>query len=178
VLPTIASRCQAVGFGPLPQALVREWLLGQGCAPELAEQLSYLAGGSLWRAGRLLEPGLPEERTRLLSALAGLAHGSASQVMELGQEVAASPHRDELLEVMRSYWRDALVLAAAGREDCLVNRDFLAQLGLAAEAGAAELARRAASVARAQARIEANCDARLALEVLLFELAHIGASHA
>jgi DNA polymerase-3 subunit delta' len=182
VLPTIASRCQVVSFVPLPEGLIRDWLLAHGAAEDKAERLAYLAGGSLRRAERLLDAELPEERQRLLEALAALGKQTSSGLLALGASLVRSSHRDELLESLKCYFRDALVLSATpGGADNVINRDLLEPLGrLAARTGPGALTARVGLVERAQAAIEANCDPQLALEVLLFELSRLdeGFDHA
>ncbi len=181
VLPTIASRCQAVGFAPLPQDVVRDWLLAQGAGEEAALQLAYLSGGSLSRAARWLEPRLWERRRGLLEGCARLEGAAAAQAMELAAGLWPPPRGEDktaamaalmdLLGALKSFWRDALVIAATGEAGRVVNRDFREALAaLAAGRGPAELLRPLAEVERAQAAIEANCDAQLALEVMFLAL--------
>ena len=59
LLPTIRSRCQAVGFGELEESVVREWLRGQPAAKELDDgqvgRIVDFAAGSLGRAVVALE---------------------------------------------------------------------------------------------------------------------------
>jgi len=171
VLPTIASRCQAVSFAPLPEPILRGWLEARGAEGVAAARLAYLAGGSLSRAERLLDPELPARRQSLLSALAGLAGSGAAHIMDLSEGLAHDDHRDELLEALKGYFRDAVVLAATGEAGRAVNIDFLEPLrALAAAATPADLLAQVELVGRAQAAIEANCDPQLALEALFFEL--------
>lgn len=63
---------------------------------------------------------------------------------------------------------------AAGASTALTNADRSADIRFAADQlTAADAARAVASVRAAQARLERNANARLALEVLLLDLPHI-----
>jgi DNA polymerase-3 subunit delta' len=192
VLPTIASRCRHLGFAPLPGEVVRGRLLARGADEERAARVAYLAGGSLLRAERLREDGFWERRRRLLEV--SCTPVSVSARLELAAELwpstrseeQAKAHLDQindLLEALKSYFRDALVLAATAGDPRLgatiintdlINTDFLEPLISLSQEPPDALARRFGLVERAQAEIGANCDPQLALEVLFFELAAPG----
>jgi hypothetical protein len=149
--------------------------------------VAYLAGGSLLRAERLREDGFWERRRRLLEV--SCTPASVSARLELAAELWPSIRSEEqakvrldqindLLEALKSYFRDALVLAATAGDPRLgatiINADFLEPLISLSQEPPDALARRFGLVERAQAEIGANCDPRLALEVLFFELAAPG----
>jgi DNA polymerase-3 subunit delta' len=184
VLPTIASRCQALSFAPLPAGLVRDWLVARGEAPERAERMAYLAGGSLSRAERWLAPEIWERRGEFLARCLSPAPLAAGRVLELaaelwpqtrqGEEKAANMKLIEaLLETLKSCYRDALVLAAGGETQRLINRDAQEAVGRLAAERPAAITRRVDLVERAEAAIKANCDPQLALEVLFLGLAAV-----
>jgi DNA polymerase-3 subunit delta' len=86
-LVTIASRCVRIDVPGLPTTTVRDLLLAEGCAPELAETAAGAAMGSLDRA-RLLasDPGLVgrrEEWARVPRRLDGSGAAVAVVVEEL-----------------------------------------------------------------------------------------------
>ena len=56
LLPTVRSRCQALGFKPLPSAFIAERLVASGISePKQAARLAEAAEGSLGRAQRMGE---------------------------------------------------------------------------------------------------------------------------
>ncbi|MCU1377375.1 MAG: holB [Acidimicrobiales bacterium] len=86
-LVTIASRCVRIDVPGLPSTVVRDLLVAEGCAPELAETAAGAAMGSLDRA-RLLasDPGLVgrrEEWARVPRRLDGSGAAVAVVVEEL-----------------------------------------------------------------------------------------------
>jgi DNA polymerase-3 subunit delta' len=86
-LVTIASRCVRIEVPSLPSTVVRDLLVAEGCAPELAETAAGAAMGSLDRA-RLLasDPGLVgrrEEWARVPRRLDGSGAAVAVVVEEL-----------------------------------------------------------------------------------------------
>jgi len=90
LLPTIRSRCQRVGFVPLPEDVVRRWIEQRDDAPSDARQLDWLvrfAGGSLGRAGLALDYGLIDWARTILGAMRKMASGRA--VGDLGGQLAA-----------------------------------------------------------------------------------------
>ena len=89
LLPTIRSRCQRVGFGPLDDAAVRAWLDGRPDTAELSQhQLNWLvgfAGGSIGLAVHALEMGLiswaEAVRPRIHRAVGGTPQPDLGSVM-------------------------------------------------------------------------------------------------
>ncbi|MFH0809813.1 MAG: DNA polymerase III subunit delta' [Pseudomonadota bacterium] len=172
LLPTIASRCQAVSFRPLPDGVVSAWLVARkGVDAEQAARLAYLSGGSLTVADRLLDDRLPEWRQRLLACLLEPRQAAVSGTLALAESLAGDELRDALLEMLKGLLRDALVLATTGQGLHVANRDLMEPLAtLATREGMAGLVRALEMIERAQLAIEANCGARLALEVMLLKL--------
>jgi DNA polymerase III subunit delta' len=56
LLETVASRCQAVDFAPLPAAVLEGGLAAEGASPEKTAAAAHLAAGDLERARLLLSP--------------------------------------------------------------------------------------------------------------------------
>ena len=90
LLPTIRSRCQRVGFVPLPDDVVRRWVAQRDDAPTEAKPLDWLvsfAGGSIGRAGLALDYGLIDWARAILGAMRKMASGRA--VGDLGGQLEA-----------------------------------------------------------------------------------------
>lgn len=58
LLPTIRSRCQLIGFSPLPDPVIRRQLADRNIPPDIADQAVDLAEGSLGLALRWIEDDL------------------------------------------------------------------------------------------------------------------------
>lgn len=64
VMKTIQSRCFHIGFAPLPDEIIKEILINNGCERSHAERLASLAEGSASRALELAKtPGWPDSLT-------------------------------------------------------------------------------------------------------------------
>lgn len=99
LLPTLASRCQALRFSPLPEsALVALLVQKRGCTEGEAREAAALAGGSLPRAAHLLKDEGRETLARAEGLLAALA--SDSRVEKLAWAASAGTGREELQDLM------------------------------------------------------------------------------
>jgi DNA polymerase-3 subunit delta' len=165
LLPTIASRCQPLRFGALPEPVLTELLVKEeGMALPEAKALAGLAGGSLRSAKRLLG----EEGTQLRELAEGFLEAAASK-SSVAQwnwaNLAGMDKRrvDELLELIAAYLRE-LWVAKSGLPK---NLALLAQApkhggGLAPE----HVQRLLLKVAAAQAQLKRNAQLALVLENL------------
>lgn len=129
LLPTIRSRCQRVGFVPLPAEEVERYV--KRIAPELdaksAAWVARFADGSLGRASLALEHGLTGWADALVPMLAELASGRAAPAF--GDESAAR------VEAFAEHWVKSHANASKEAANKL-GADLLAQLVTAeAQAG-------------------------------------------
>jgi DNA polymerase-3 subunit delta' len=99
-LVTIASRCVRIEFGAIADATVRDVLLAEGTAPEVAELAAHAAEGNLSRARVLaVDPGLMERRAAF-AAIPRHLDGTGATVVRLCAELnglieaAAAPLAD------------------------------------------------------------------------------------
>jgi len=202
LLETVASRCQAVDFAPLPVEAVEAALAGGGEGQEIAAA-ARLSGGDVERARLLLSDAGRSLRTAALEqdwkALLETAEAAGEEVEAaareaLGEQVAAGFKRsareitDEAkragrrrrtdvldlgLELCAAWFRD-LAAVAAGAEQVAYNRDRLDQLRARAAGLDPAAPRRAAElVQETRRRFELNVSEELALEALLFRLAPV-----
>jgi DNA polymerase-3 subunit delta' len=121
-MPTIRSRAQIVRFRPLEPEVVARLLLGSGATDdaELARRVAGHCGGSVERAGELLDPQLWSFRSDLLTRLADVPLDTARLTPMLlafieaaGKEAAARRRRtrqvvDFVLEFYRAVVRQTL----------------------------------------------------------------------
>lgn len=180
VLPTIVSRCQVLELRPLPVALVADEIERRFDAPPpLAQEIARLSGGRMGLAMRFAaspDP-LAQRNERLDEIEEALGAGLAERFAYAERQAAAFAKErgavyDEL-DLWLSWWRDALVV----KEGC---PEFAANLSrmdaLQTAAAACSSADAAAAVRAAQetaAMLEANVNARLALEGMMLRMPQV-----
>ena len=153
---TIRSRCQLVPFRRLSSQAVRAWLQSQVGATDEAEVLARVSGGTLERAGRLLDESEAEARRELLALTRAAyrdesfdAPGASQRVLELasarGDDARARAREtaDESLTQREAEQRERRAGRGAERELILEVVATVASWCrdlLAAQAGALETA--------------------------------------
>jgi DNA polymerase-3 subunit delta' len=125
-LPTIVSRCQAVRFAPLSDAVVADILRGNGVEdPTLRARLVKLARGSPGLARSLADPELWSFRRRLLDGLTrqrddapALSRAWMEFVEQSGKESAVQRERSRLLlRLLIEFLTEALAPIATNAAD-------------------------------------------------------------
>jgi len=178
-LATVRSRCMQIGFGRLSNERIRDCLVAHaGKTEEEAEQLSFVAGGSIGRALTLSPEKAAQERAlleRFIEALAGSDTDRLTLAEELAKlETEARKTRTrflaEFINALSHLLRDATAReigfsGPASRPDCVE----LAQR-LSNEYDAGVLMNGFDAVQLARDRMERNMSPRLVLEALLLEI--------
>lgn len=132
LLPTIRSRCRTIPFGPLPAEVIAGWLRERGLEPKTGvPDPAVLARGSLKRALRILEEGVPgrDEALRLLEeAATGRRRPALERAAGLVFRSAGDAYNDarSLLDELLSQVRDLAALQAG--EVGLLNPDLADRL--------------------------------------------------
>jgi DNA polymerase-3 subunit delta' len=198
LLETIASRCQAVDFAPLPPEAI-EAALPAGDPDELAAA-ARLSAGDLDLARFLLTENGEKLREQAIAmnwnamlktaeAEGEEAESAARDALEADKEAgvkrsardiadaakrAGRRRRTELLDLglaLAAAWFRDLAAVASGAADVAYNRDRLPQLNSQAENLAPAAARQAAEqVQDTRRRLDLNVSEELALEALSFRL--------
>ncbi|MCS6802263.1 MAG: DNA polymerase III subunit delta' [Chloroflexota bacterium] len=183
LLPTIRSRCQRLDLRLVPEAEIAAELARRGAEPAQAALLARLARGKIgWAIEALASADLLDARAERLDALlAALEEGTVERLERAGKLAARfSASREEVYETLdlwQSWLRDALVVASGGAADLLVNPDRQAEIEAAARACAPAALRTAIeALRRCRQQLEANVNARLALEAALLELPRLAGS--
>jgi DNA polymerase-3 subunit delta' len=175
LLPTVRSRCTLIEFGLVATAEIEEALRERGVEEDRARLLARLSTGRPEKAFALADDASRlEKRSEALEQARELAAMPMGDLMDLGERLAQQFRRDrdvvlERLESWLSWWRDILLVSAAGEAgDGVANVDMLDSLW--EDAGRYE---RDDVVAFVQAlrecrrRLEENVQARIALDALL-----------
>lgn len=178
LLPTVVSRCQSLRLRPLPRRQVAQALVERaGQATATAELLAAWSGGRIGWALRMADDPAAmsayQERLDTLAALHGQGVGEAFRwAEERAKEYRGGDQAAVFawLDLWRSWWRDAL-LVAAGCPTIITHIDRRADLEQVASR--TELARIYDFVVRldtAAQHLRENVNPQLALENLLLHL--------
>jgi DNA polymerase-3 subunit delta' len=170
LLPTVRSRCMSLSFGPLPTAVIAEYLEAQkGKTREEAKCLAALAMGSLGAAIMIEKSELLEKRQLWTEMLCSLSAGDYRAAMAAAETIAAD--RDEslrFLEWAASWYRDLLVYLVTRSPKEIVNLDRISDLEKqSSEIALDQLVTFVSQTAEAARRIQRNVNRRMAIEDLL-----------
>ena len=128
LLPTLASRCSQIRFGPLPENVVAARLQEEGCDDTESHFLASLAGGSLGRAQELRTSPLQEIRG-LVEETFALPTGKILPVLDLAERVVRQKETLPLfLEALLAWCRDLMIAKVTSQEALLVYRSRAAAL--------------------------------------------------
>ncbi|HSJ59179.1 MAG TPA: AAA family ATPase [Anaerolineae bacterium] len=175
--PTVVSRCQRLDLRRVSLPEIEKTLCGSGAGQEAARLLAHLSAGRIgWALDVQHDPSVMAHRRAILDEMVGLL--SARRVERLAfaertsRDVEACRHA---LELWASWWRDLLLLRAggAGSEAArhVVNVDRVDELStLARQSDLHRVYRVLVALTNAVDQLDANVNARLAVEGLLLKL--------
>lgn len=124
LLPTIASRCQRLNFRPLPEEVVKGFLIERkGLTPHEAGAVARLSGGSISKAAAFIDDGSLQKRRDVIQRLSTIGPGDTAEALKFAEELSKMDGLDELLEFMKSWYRDRIV-ASEGSPHLIANNDM------------------------------------------------------
>ncbi|GIW07400.1 MAG: DNA polymerase III subunit delta' [Dehalococcoidia bacterium] len=181
LLPTIRSRCQRLDLRLVPEAEIAAELERRGADPAQSALLARLAAGQIgWAIEALGDPDRLAVRSDRLDALrAALDERTIARLDRAGKLAARfAASREDVyatLALWQGWLRDVLVVASGGQFDLLLNPDRQAEIESAARAISPAATRAAIeALRRCREQLEANVNARLALEAALLDLPRLG----
>ena len=177
LLSTIRSRCSALYLKPAAKTELENRLVSEyAAAPEMAEQLARLSRGCLGQAvNALRDSQILEQRDADLERLLEVCDGGLDARFDYAAELATRFNRDreatrELLFLWLRWWRD-LLLIKEGAEEYVHNADRIMPLRLqATRLSTAQVVAFIKRLNRTLEALDANANARLALETLMLGL--------
>jgi DNA polymerase-3 subunit delta' len=182
VLPTIVSRCQEIRLRPVPRVELARALTASSLADESrAELLAALSGGRPgWALAAINDPSVFEVHQADVRELRDVLLASRLNRLILARRLAErwSSRPDSVRTTLRawlSWWRDVL-LVQVGLADRMSHASPDQQGAIRAVAVQVSPADAQAAQARVQqtlADLEANVNARLALDLLLLRLPYV-----
>jgi DNA polymerase-3 subunit delta' len=130
ILPTIVSRCQIINFGLISSNKIKEFLLNKNSNLEKkkAEIISKLAQGSIGSASKLLSDKeyfiRREEILNYLAVISPEEYG-ADIFTKVERMVSEIDRIEEILEMIKLWYRDILIIKNTGDKEYVANCDKL-----------------------------------------------------
>jgi len=130
ILPTIISRCQIIYFGLITSLKIKELLLNRlsNLEKNKAEIISRLAQGSIGRAFKLSsDKEYFTRRDRILDYLSIIFPGKYDDLFfsEVEKMISEIDKIEEILEMIKLWFRDILIIKRTGNQKYIVNYDKL-----------------------------------------------------
>jgi DNA polymerase-3 subunit delta' len=169
---TIVSRCQRLDLRPAAHSIVEQVLRDKGVPTPTAELLSRLSGGRVgWALSACEDQSILDSRQQGLDVLMDLLSedrlGRLEYAAKASREQATVRHN---IQLWTAWWRDLLLLCNQS-ESGLVNMDRLDDMRqLATQLTLAQAVAGLQALQAAADQLDANVNARLAVEGLLLNL--------
>lgn len=182
LLPTVVSRCRQIRFLPLGAADVERLLnAAGGIPPQIVETAAALCGGSLTRAGMLVDERWQRRRRWIVESLLQVSTDRAAGLrpwLAFAEMLAAKKDLvEESLEIVTMWLRDLLVVQHDPGQ--VMNRDQLEMLKQAAgQFSQPRLIRQIDAVYDALAALRSNTNVRLTLDAMVLKMAAHGGEQA
>lgn len=170
---TIISRCRHMRFNPLSNAAVAQYLIERmGLERHKALLLAGLSGGSLGRAVELNRDDIISYRTGLLKLLSITQKKDPFSLINFASFLGEGKKEiKQGLNILSTFFRDALVFKETRKIDMLVNQDSSSFISThAARLSGEQILQNIALVERAGETIEQNVNKSLTLETMAFKL--------
>ncbi len=130
ILPTIVSRCQIINFGLISSYKIKEFLLNKNknIEKEKSEIISKLAQGSIGSALKLLSAAeYFIRREEVLDYLSTISPGKYGDDIftKVEKMVSEIDRVEEILEMIKLWYRDILIIKNTGDQKYIANCDKL-----------------------------------------------------
>lgn len=110
LLPTILSRCQRINFRPIPDELVKGYLVERkGLDANEAGAVARLSGGSFSKAASFIEDGSLQKRREVIEKLSALGPADTAEALKFAEALSKTDGLDDVLEFIKSWYRDRIV---------------------------------------------------------------------
>jgi DNA polymerase-3 subunit delta' len=169
---TVVSRCQRMDLRLAPSRVVQAALRDRGLSSTQAELLARLSGGRLgWAIGASSDEETLRLRQQDMDQMLDLLATGRVERIEFAWNASREPAvAQRLIASWTGWWRDMLLLLSQGKEH-IVNIDRIDELkALSEQADWHQTWTTLRALQTAQVRLEANVNARLAMEGLLLRL--------
>jgi DNA polymerase-3 subunit delta' len=172
LLPTIVSRCQHVGFNPIPKQRIASWLKKKhGLEQQAADILAAMANGSFSRAQMMVKEDWLQRRKWLIEEMTRLSLQPIAHLYALAEKLSKEKEAlAQSLEIIKVWFRDLIINQYdAGK---IINRDVADKIEHASQKNnLPDLLSKVDAVQKTQNRLAPNTNLRLTIESLLIRLA-------
>jgi DNA polymerase-3 subunit delta' len=171
---TVLSRCQRLDLRPATYEVIETALARRGVPPSQAQLLARLSAGRMgWALSVWQDETLLQQRQQDLDRLLELLSSDRVQRLDFAWKASRDPEgARRLLAVWTGWWRDLLLLCSQG-PGYVLNVDRLDELqALINHSSTAQAWSTIRALQDACVQLDANVNARLALESLLLQLPH------
>ncbi|MEJ2729732.1 MAG: DNA polymerase III subunit delta' [Deltaproteobacteria bacterium] len=172
LLPTIVSRCQNVGFNPIPKEKIAQWLKDEhGLEQQSAEIIAAMANGSFSRAKMMVNNNWLQLRKWVIAEMDHLSLEPIDRLFALAERLSREKETiAQSLEIIKVWFRDLIISRYDGAK--IINRDVADKIERASRKNhLPDLLSKVDVVQKTQTRLAANTNLRLTLECLLIQLA-------
>lgn len=172
LLETVRSRCVKIDMEPVPDTDITRLLMEEeGIEKKEAKEAAFFAKGNLGQAKRLAKDGdLKELKDSVSSFLTDITRKDAACVNAFAKEMEAAD-AEEVLGMIRTWFRDVLLVKAAGKEDRLYFlREHIKIKDQAERISFEHLNAIFAAIDEAEEEIRANVKAEAAFEGMLLKI--------
>lgn len=171
---TILSRCQQIRFNPLAQEIVTT-LLHERFSVENTQAglLAAASGGSIGKALDLNREAYLTLKNEVLNFIAGISADSSLHRLTF-LRFLSDDKRDimDKLDILRTFFRDVLILRETGRAEGLMHRARVDQItAFAGKRTTGDILTAIRAIDSAERRLIQNTNKSLTLEVMMFKLA-------
>jgi DNA polymerase-3 subunit delta' len=169
---TVVSRCQRLDLRPLARVAIENALRDRGIPPAKAHLLACLSGGRVgWAFSASEDDAILQQRQQQLDQLVALLAGDRVERLDFAWKASRDPEAArEQIEMWTTWWRDLLLVNRHG-EGHILNVDRVGELqSLARQSNLAQIWAVLEALRSTASQLEANVNARLAIEGLLLKL--------
>lgn len=174
LLPTVLSRCTQLSLRPVPKTAIRRLLCeNYGIAPHMAELAADFADGVPGRAiGYAASESFVVKKDEVLRVLRRMPEATAEELYRTAKDWAGrKAELPELLAMMNLWFRDVLVVKAAGEKGGILFREEQNELFRQAERlSYRRIEEIGTAIEQLQQRMNANVNLELASELLLLTI--------
>ena len=177
LLPTIKSRCSKIQFAAVSEHTIQSFLIDRHRVDENhAAKLARLSRGRIgWAIDTLTNSVILEQRDTEVTRLLSLMDGTLEQRFYAAADVANLFYNDRtqakaILDIWMELWRDLLLMKEYS-SDFLYNEDFRDSLNQQiGRYSSLQITNYIRCISNTIKSLDANANARLALEVLMFQM--------
>ena len=172
LLPTIVSRCQHVGFNPIPNEKIASWLKNKhGLEQQAADILAAMANGSFSRARMMIRDNWLQRRKWVIEEMDRLSLQPIAHLFALAEKLSREKEAlAESLEIIKVWFRDLIINQYDAEK--IINCDVADIIENASQKNnLPDLLSKVDAVQETQNRLAANTNLRLTMESLLIQLA-------